>query len=154
MNIISLPESRRVDIDPKTQKRISRLSFVIDELNKKHLPVETVRILNDTISTLLDMNPRTPQYPKALNKVLNKVLEIVREKHQIVTKNYYRNLWMPIGMSAFGLPIGVALSVAVDNFAFIGSMLPIGLVIGMAYGSQLDKKAADENKVIDMEVEV
>lgn len=154
MKIICLPENRCVDGNPKVQKRINKLLFIIEALNQKQLPVETVRMLNDTISTLLDIDPRERGYSRAMYKVLVKVLEIVREKHQIVTKNYYRNYWMPIGMSVFGLPIGVAIGIAVDNMGYMGAMLPIGLVLGMAYGGQLDKKAIEENRVIDIEVEV
>ena len=55
-------------------------------------------------------------------------------------------------MSAFGMPLGVAFSVALDNFAFIGIGLPIGMSIGMALGAGMDKKAAKEGKQLDFKV--
>ena len=76
----------------------------------------------------------------------------LEKEHKLVPKNYYRNLWLPLGMSAFGLPIGVAFGLLVDNIALLSIGLPIGLAIGVALGISLDQKAAKAGKQLDFEV--
>jgi len=55
-------------------------------------------------------------------------------------------------MCVFGLPIGVLFSQSLDNMAFIGMGLPIGLVIGMVLGQEKDKKAKENGLQLDLEV--
>ena len=69
---------------------------------------------------------------------------------KLVPKFYYRNLWMVLGMSAFGIPLGVAFSMSIKNMAFIGIGLPIGMAIGMIVGTNMDKKAFDEGRQLDV----
>lgn len=45
-------------------------------------------------------------------------------------------LGMAIGMLLF-LPVGFILSIATDNFAFIGLGLPIGVAVGAGIGNSL-----------------
>lgn len=87
---------------------------------------------------------------KKINKVYFKIVNLVVQKVKLVPKQYYQNLWLAVGMSAFGIPIGVAFSVALDNFAFIGLGLPIGLSMGIAVGVGLDKKAEKEGRQLDV----
>ena len=71
---------------------------------------------------------------------------------KIVPKNYYRNLWMVLGMSAFGLPLGVAFGLSLGNIGLLAIGLPIGMAIGTLVGSKLDKKALESGKQLDIEL--
>lgn len=153
MKIINLPDDRSTDSDPKVQKLVSKLITVIEELNKKEMPDDTIHLLNAKLETLLNIAPQNGGYVKAIKSTMHQMLETVREKHQIITKNYYRNYWMPLGMCIFGVPIGCSFGLMADNMALMGTMLPVGLVLGMAYGSYLDKQAIAANRVIDLEIE-
>lgn len=55
-------------------------------------------------------------------------------------------------MAAFGVPLGVALGLILDNMGLIGIGLPIGMLIGLAVGAHMDKKALDEGRQIDFEI--
>ena len=55
-------------------------------------------------------------------------------------------------MSAFGIPIGLALGASQGNNGMLGAGLPIGMVIGIAVGSSLDKKAFKEGRQLDLEI--
>lgn len=57
-----------------------------------------------------------------------------------------------MGMTIFGVPLGIAMAIGLNNWSFVGIGLPIGLAIGAGYGSQLDKKAAEENRQIDIQI--
>jgi hypothetical protein len=50
---------------------------------------------------------------------------------------------MAIGMALF-LPAGFILSIAIDNFAFIGIGLPIGVAVGVAIGEGLYQRKLKE----------
>ena len=53
-----------------------------------------------------------------------------------------RIIRMALGMSAFGIPMGVAFGAATDNMGLIGIGIPIGMSIGIAVGAQKDAQAA------------
>jgi hypothetical protein len=59
---------------------------------------------------------------------------------------------MAIGMSAFGIPLGVAFGTSLGNMGLLGIGIPIGMVIGMAIGSGMDKKAFEEGRQLDLEM--
>jgi hypothetical protein len=51
---------------------------------------------------------------------------------------------MAIGMVLF-LPAGFILSIAIDNFAFVGIGLPIAVAVGVAIGESLYKRKLEES---------
>lgn len=53
-----------------------------------------------------------------------RILKLIEKELKLVPKNSYRNRWMAIGMSAFGVPIGAG----------------------------MDKKAFEEGRQLDMEI--
>ena len=53
---------------------------------------------------------------------------------------------MVLGMSVFGLPIGLMFMTALDNAGLLALGLPIGLSIGIALGSGMDAKAKEEGR--------
>ena len=71
---------------------------------------------------------------------------------KIVPINHYRNLWMVIGMSAFGLPLGVAYGTSIGNIGMMAIGLPIGMVIGIAIGTNMDKKALADGRQLSIEI--
>jgi hypothetical protein len=71
---------------------------------------------------------------------------------KVVPKNYYRTLWMALGMSAFGLPIGTAIGLFLGNIGLLAVGLPIGMGIGAVVGTNMDKKALAEGRTMDIEI--
>ncbi len=61
-------------------------------------------------------------------------------------------MWLALGMSAFGIPIGVAIGLSVGNPGLLATGLPIGMGIGMAVGASMDKKAKETGKQLDVEI--
>lgn len=55
-------------------------------------------------------------------------------------------------MAVFGLPIGIIIGFALDNMAFLGIGLPMGLAVGIAIGTGMDKKAQEEGRQLDIEI--
>ena len=51
-----------------------------------------------------------------------------------------------MGMAMFGVPIGTAFATAIGNFGLMSTFFPIGMILGMIIGSQMDKKAQLEGR--------
>lgn len=71
---------------------------------------------------------------------------------KLVPKNYYRHLWIGVGMAAFGIPIGVTFGSVLGNMGLLGAGLPLGIAMGAGVGARMDKKAAEEGRQLDLEL--
>jgi hypothetical protein len=59
---------------------------------------------------------------------------------------------MALGIAVYGVPLGLAFGVSLDNMAFLGIGIPIGLAIGIGVGNGMDKKALKEGRQLDLEI--
>ena len=87
-----------------------------------------------------------------MKKVRHRIVHRVNKELKLVPKNYHRNQWMVLGMTVFGIPLGIAFASAIDNMSFLAIGLPIGMPIGMAVGANMDQKAAKEGRQLDVEI--
>ena len=154
MDIKTLQNQPNIETDKKLQSAFERFSQLLDELRKRKLPDTIVQEINRPINQANAAN----ENPKASRKILKKqqyaIIKLLEKELKIVPKNYYRNTWIPLDMTTFGLPIGVALGTALGNIAFLGIGLPIGMAIGLAVRTEKDKKAAAEGRQLDLEYEL
>ena len=142
----SLPENNSL------VKEYDLLNELIQELNYRELPPEVVVVMNteiDRLNTRPDNHHRLLAGTKAVKR---KLLKSALEDLELVPKNYYRNMWLAIGMTAIGLPLGAVFSLALDNVSFISIGLPMGLAIGVAIGTFYDNKAEEENRQLELEI--
>ncbi|HKL39436.1 MAG TPA: hypothetical protein VJ894_02095 [Cryomorphaceae bacterium] len=127
--------------------RFSELLHSIENLDLKE---ESIEEINRNISSVNEVeDPK--KFKIQLLKKRHNTLKILEKNEKLVAKNHYRNLWMALGMTVFGLPFGVVFAMSLDNMAFIAIGLPIGMPIGMAIGAQKDKQAAEEGRQLDIE---
>ncbi|MBI1183143.1 hypothetical protein GC194_02645 [bacterium] len=136
----------------RTQVLYVQVNTVLNEVAKQPLTDKMIAILNHEIDNINSAVGSEKQYSKQLKKSQTKILINLERKMKLVTKNHYRNTWLPVGMTALGLPIGTAFAMAIHNMAFVGVGLPIGLFLGMALGTKMDKKAAAEGRQIDLTI--
>lgn len=132
----------------KEQGSIRDFQELINAINSKALSPETVKMVQEKVRHLNSWEGSSKSFLKELIKVKKEVLEILQKKQKLVPEKYYATLWMPLGMSVFGLPIGVAISALTGKISFIGIGLPLGMAIGSFYGVYLDKKAEKENRIL------
>jgi hypothetical protein len=62
-----------------------------------------------------------------------------RGLYQEASETNYTGVGIAIGMG-FGVPYGVVLSAAVDNFAFLGVGVAVGVGMGVAIGTALNER--------------
>jgi hypothetical protein len=116
------------------------------------LSQDIYKLINESIDILNSSRLSGAQLTKLIKQKQTAILKQVEKELKIVPKNYYRTLWMVIGMSAFGLPIGVAFGLSIGNLGLLALGLPIGMGIGIAVGMSMDKKAMNEGRQLNIEI--
>ncbi|MEO7978023.1 hypothetical protein [Flavobacterium sp.] len=124
----------------------------LNQLRKKSLPQNIIGSVNQDIEELNATSFTADDFRKLIKQKQAKIIKLLEKELKIVPKNYYRNIWLALGMSAFGLPIGVAFGVSIGNMGLLGVGLPIGMAIGTLVGSRIDKKAFEEGRQLNIEI--
>ena len=151
MSIVS-PIERSDLSSPKLEKRYRRFLQLINETQQKEIPEGTANSINEKVNAL-NLTPGSDQkFSKILRKTQNSIINTLLKEVKIVPKNYYRNLWLALGMSVFGVPLGIAFGAAQDNMAFLGIGIPIGMAIGIGVGTAMDEKARKEGRQLDIDL--
>ncbi|MBS1616696.1 MAG: hypothetical protein JST06_11335 [Bacteroidetes bacterium] len=151
MQLIELKKAETLSQNNQLNERYNQLSFMLEELRLKSLPEEIISIINEKIDQVNNSPLEGKERCKLIRTQLWAIIRLVEKKLKIVPKNYYRNYWMLVGMSAFGIPLGVAFGTSLHNMGFIGIGLPIGLAIGIAIGTGMDQKAQTEGRQLSIE---
>lgn len=153
MKIIVLNICQDITIYPKLDATYTQFNALVDELNTREFPDSTVSSINSEIE---EVNATTTKSWKSMRRLVlkkqAKIVRLVEKEHKIVPKNYYRNLWLTLGMSVFGIPIGAAIGSSVGNMGLIGIGLPIGMAFGIVVGARMDKKTLKEGRQLSIEL--
>tara|TARA_R100000935_G_scaffold55682_1_gene85898 strand:- start:19084 stop:19542 length:459 start_codon:yes stop_codon:yes gene_type:complete len=150
MKLTDLKPRPAIKNNTKLNNQYLQFEKFIAALKQKELSNKVLTALNSSIEEL----NRVPdnELKRELRKKQTSIIKILEKEMKIVPKNYYRNLWMALGMSVFGIPMGVVFGALFENMAFLGIGLPIGMAIGIAVGTQMDKKAFEEGRQLDVEL--
>ncbi len=153
--IMEIVKLIRKDVSPEDVKLnvlYDSYDKLVSQLSQKELPDPLIEFINTQVEGLNAYNGPARSYRKKLRASMWKILRELEKTLKLVPRNYYRGTWFVLGMSVFGVPMGVALGAALDNMGFIGLGLPLGLVIGMSIGLSMDSKAAREGRQLDFEM--
>lgn len=138
--------------DTKFNNLFLQFQQLLAELEQKELPQPLVDYINTEIVAINTIQAEGKTLTKFVKQKQTEILRRVAKETQLVTKGHYRNIWLPVGMTVFGLPIGFLFSRMVDNPGLFAIGLPIGMAIGVAVGLFADKKAAETGKQLDIEI--
>ena len=152
MNIIELKDRQNISNGIKLSRIYSQLGELLSELKRKELSQNIIESINQDVEALNASSLTGKELLKFVNQKQTEIIKQVEKEYKIVPKNYYRNLWLAVGMSAFGVPIGVAFGLSIGNMGLLAIGLPIGMVIGIAVGSRMDKKASNEGRQLNLEI--
>ncbi|MDX1627569.1 MAG: hypothetical protein R3345_02655 [Fulvivirga sp.] len=153
MELKTLSPQKNRDFSDKTEKQFKNLEKLISEINKHTLADDVVEKVNDEIEKVNDHTGEDKKYRRQIIKSTQRIISVVVKEHKLVPKNYYRNMWLGVGMAAFGVPLGIAFGAALDNMGLMGVGLPLGIAIGYGVGKEKDKKAKEEGKQLDVAIE-
>ena len=152
MNIIELKERQDLSYDTKTNRIYIQLEELLNQLSKRNLPQNIIESVNQDIEAVNASLLIGNDFRKLVKQKQNKIIKLLEKDLKVVPKNYYRNMWLALGMSVFGLPIGVAFGASIGNMGLLGVGLPIGMAIGALVGSKMDKKALEEGRQLNIEI--
>jgi len=150
MKITALKKREDLSEQPKLKEFFTQFGGLINELNAKTLSNDTILFINKEIEEINTTSKSGSSLKRFMFKKQSTIIKLVEKKHKIVPKNYYLNLWLVLGMTVFGIPIGAALGAGNRNMGLAAIGLPIGLAIGIAIGSEKDKKAFREERQLNI----
>jgi len=152
MEIIELQQIPGLETHAKLKTKYLQFDKLLVELRKRELPDSVVMAVNHEIEELnADRGTETDRRRIIAKKQAN-ILKFLEKELKLVPINHYRNLWLALGIAAFGIPLGVAFAASIGNMAFLGIGLPMGFPLGIAIGSGLDKKALEEGRQLDWDI--
>ncbi|MGY6520549.1 MAG: hypothetical protein ACXIUD_02410 [Mongoliitalea sp.] len=152
MNLKELNGISNSTPDEKLAKVYTQFSELLNELKTRDLPTSIIGLVNLSIDKINASTVVGNQLKKLIKQEQSLILKQLEKEMKVVPINYYRNLWLVLGMTTFGLPFGVSIGLSLGNLAFLGIGLPFGMVIGMAVGYNMDKKALQEGRQLNFEV--
>jgi hypothetical protein len=152
MEYIKIEKIPNIENDKKLFANYNNFEALVAELEKKEIPVEIKNFINDEIEAINSFSGSAIELSKRIKKTQSVIIKRLEKDLKLVPKNYYRSIWLALGMSAFGIPIGLGIGLSLGNLAFLGIGLPIGMGIGVAVGTMMDKKAMDTGKQLDFEM--
>ncbi|RIV34971.1 hypothetical protein D2V08_06290 [Flagellimonas lutimaris] len=149
-----LEPNQRPELSGKTKDSYNQFERLILEIRKKKLPEEIAFVINRHITQLNSVEDTGKTLRNEIRKEQSKIVGLLAQKLKIVPINYFRKTWFVLGMTVFGIPIGAAFGLSLNNMAFLGIGLPIGMSIGLAIGARMDNKAKEEGRQLDIELKV
>jgi len=153
MIIIELKEREGISENVKLARIYTQFQELLKELRKRELPEKIIDVVNQKIEGLNSIILTGNELGKLVKQKQTEIIKLLEKELKIVPKNHYRNLWLVLGMSVFGLPIGVVYGVILNNMGMLAIGLPIGMAIGIGLGAVLDKKAVKEGRQLEMEIQ-
>lgn len=152
MNFKELNQRTGIKENDKLVGAYIQFEKLIGELTSKNLTNDIVNSINQDIEELNTISDSAKELKTQIKRKQSRIVKLIEKELKLVVKNHYRNTWLAVGMSAFGIPLGVAFGASLGNMAFLGIGLPIGMAIGIAVGTGMDKKAYEEDRQLDIEL--
>ena len=140
-----------IEANSKLFKAYDSLGKLIKAIAIRDISESSLRIIDEHIASVNTSKELDNKFVKLVNKARCEIIGHMEREYKLVVKNHYRNMWMALGMSMFGVPLGVVFGFSIGNMGFLGIGLPIGMAIGLAIGTKLDEKAKKEGNVLDIE---
>lgn len=150
MSLKPLKDLSPFESDKRIKIRAEKFMELWEELNEMDLPREVSSFINREVDHLNDLEDQGDVF-KALGRSQASILKRIKDEMGLVPANYYRNMWLGLGMAVFGVPLGVVMGLTLQNMAFIGVGIPIGLVLGIGIGVASDNKAREEGRQLRFE---
>jgi len=153
MTIIKLRGVKNLESDIRLIQLYSQFDILLSELRKKEVPDSIIQTINNEVEEINISNSLTTNdLRKVIKKKQTAILRLIEKDLKLVPKNYYRTLWLALGMTVFGIPLGVLAGVFLGQPGLFAIGLPIGVAIGVTVGTAMDKTAAKENRQLNLEI--
>jgi hypothetical protein len=152
---MDLKTLRKLSTEESSKRLINKhdeLSRLMALLRNRDLPENLKEAINHDVEGINFFTGPNKELLKRVRSAEIRILRRIEKEEKLVPKNAYRTRWMAIGMSVFGIPIGVAFGASLGNMAFLAIGIPMGMSIGIALGASMDSKANKEGRQLDIEI--
>lgn len=151
MNITPLNQRNSIFNNLKEKNNYDQLQQLLIAVAEKDIPDSVIEKINLVINFLNNVEEGNNRFQKMIKKAEADILKLLEKELKMVPVNHYKKLWMVLGMSAFGMPLGVAFGISVGNLGLLGLGFPIGMGIGVFFGISQDKKALAQGRQLAFE---
>lgn len=153
MTITKLREVKNLANDIRLNQIYDQFDILLSELRKRELPESIIQTINNDVEEINTSNSlTTSDLRKVIKKKQTAILRLIEKDLKLVPINYYRTLWLALGMTVIGIPLGVLAGVILKKSGLFALGLPIGVAIGVTVGTAMDKKAVKENRQLNVEI--
>jgi hypothetical protein len=146
MTLVDLNKNESANDSAKTSKYLSQITLMLDELRNRDLPNSLIEAINKEVHALNTSRKTDYALHKFVKAKYHHLIKLIEKEVKVVPISYYRNLWLVLGISAFGLPFGMAFALSMGKMGFLGIGIPIGMAIGIGIGKKMDEKAKNEGR--------
>jgi len=150
MKITQLEKRPNIGQDKKLNDKFTHFEKLINELKKKEIPSDIVSSINQYIEEVNSFLGSNKDFRVQIRKSQNSILKLINKELKLIPKNFYLFRWMSMGISIFGIPLGVVIATSTKIWGLFGIGIPIGVIIGMAIGAGMDKKAFKEGRQLNI----
>lgn len=133
-------------------KAVARFNNLLNAIKTHEIPEAIIGEIIEKIHKIEVSKDDSKQRIQMIKYERDSILKMMEKELKVVPKSHYKRKYMVIGMAAFGIPLGVVYGSIFDNYAFIGVGLPIGMSLGIAIGSEKDKKVFKQGNQLDFEM--
>ena len=153
MVIVELIEKEFAAENIKLNRIYMQFKELLKQLKQRELPPNIIEILNNDLEEMNATSFNDKELMRLFKKKQTKILKLLEKELKIVPKDYYKSYWLPLGMTIFGIPIGIAFgAIVLNNSALFPIGFPIGMAIGIAIGIKMDKNALKEGRQLDIKI--
>ncbi len=137
---------------PRKTKLWEKLRNLLSELGGMELNTAVQEEIVRSVQELNTFQGNDAKLISLARKKINRILQVLEKEMNVVAKNHHRTRWLVLGMTTFGVPMGIAIGLSLQNMAFLGIGISVGFAFGIAIGSYLDQKAAREGRQLFYEL--
>jgi hypothetical protein len=149
--IITLEDRKGIADNKRLANDFHYFQSLINALNKKKIPDDMTSSINRVIGFINSLHASDKIMIRKIEEGERIILELVEKRLGLVPKKHYFNYWITMGVTLYGLPIGVLMYFLLGSLVYIAVGLPIGMMIGIYRGNRKDKKAETEGKQLEIE---
>ncbi|AZQ60818.1 hypothetical protein EI427_00900 [Flammeovirga pectinis] len=146
MSITKIQKRATTEGNKKLLSQYSKIENLLTAITQKELPESEITSINEQVDSINSFDGDDKALIKLLKRTYSTLISHLETKFSYTGKNYYRNRWLAVGMMG-----GVVIGTLTDSIN-IGVGLSLGLCLGIAYGTHLDKKAAENGNQLAIEV--
>ncbi|CAM1349622.1 hypothetical protein [Tenacibaculum insulae] len=140
-------ENLSVKASNKSEIRIyEKFLHILSKLKERTFSEEEIKSIENKLANLkLASNPQNTK--KHFKRALTEFEKYLKETFSLISKGYYRNRYMGLGLS-FGILFGVAILSNLEHSLGISIGLIGGMFVGLIMGNQKDAEAKSAGKIL------